>query len=285
MGVAPSRVLWQHLEVLNAVTYFSPECSQAQFDLGLKGFWMAYFAARAAPMGAVAPGVVEATFYNFHPARVRRAIPDAWELARPDQVLGARGASAAQALRRVLPDGEADRVAAAVLDGLRSVVEGAASGGRPLFAANRDVVPSDDPVCGLWQAATTLREHRGDGHVALLRAADIDGCEAHVLFAATEGVAPKLFLESRGWSVEEWHAAVTRLTQRDLVGADGSATPAGRRLRRDLEARTDELAMVPYGALGDGAIASLLAVLREPVQKIAAAEIRFPNPMGLPPPA
>ncbi|GAC1544630.1 MAG: hypothetical protein NVS3B12_33410 [Acidimicrobiales bacterium] len=270
--------------MLNAVTYFSPECSQAQLDLGLKGFWMAYFAARAAPMGAVAPGVVEATFFNFHPRRVRRAIPDAWGLARPDQVLRVREASAAQALRRVLPGGLADRVAADVLPVLRPVLEGAASGGRPLFAANRDVVPSDDPVGALWQAVTTLREHRGDGHVGLLRAADLDGCEAHVLFAATEGVVPELFLESRGWSVEDWQAAVERLARRDLVGVDGSATPAGHRQRRDIEARTDELAMVPYDVLREGAIDLLLGVLREPVRQIAATEIRFPNPMGLPRP-
>lgn len=285
MDLAPSRVMWHHLEVVNAVTYFAPECLQAQADLGLKGFWMGYFAARAAPMGAVEPGVVEATFFNFHPQRVRRAIPDAWALARPAEVLAAREASAARALRRLLPAGEADELAGAVLNDLRSVIDDADSGGRPLFAANRDVEATDDQVGALWQTATTLREHRGDAHVGLLQGAELDGCEAHVLFAATEGVAPQLFLESRGWSTEDWRAAVVRLAERKLVLADGSATPAGHRQRRDLEARTDALAMAPYRALRPGGIDTLIEVLHEPVRKIAAAEIRFPNPMGLPVPA
>ena len=38
------------------------------------------------PMGAVPAEVVIATFYNFSPDLVRRAIPEAWALATPDQV-------------------------------------------------------------------------------------------------------------------------------------------------------------------------------------------------------
>ena len=51
-------------------------------DVGLRGFWMGYpFVGRAAPLGAVGPAVVTATFFNFHPEMVRRAIPDAWLFA------------------------------------------------------------------------------------------------------------------------------------------------------------------------------------------------------------
>ena len=35
----------------------------------------------AAPLGAVGPGVVVATFYGFHPDFVARAIPEVWEIA------------------------------------------------------------------------------------------------------------------------------------------------------------------------------------------------------------
>jgi hypothetical protein len=35
-------------------------------------------------------------------------------------------------------------------------------------------------VTVLWQAATVLREHRGDGHVAALVVEGLDGCQAHV---------------------------------------------------------------------------------------------------------
>ena len=74
---AVSRTAWHHLEAVNAVVYFSPECREGLKQVGLRGFWMGYFAGRAAPMGAVSAGVVEATFYNFAPAMVRRSVPDA----------------------------------------------------------------------------------------------------------------------------------------------------------------------------------------------------------------
>ena len=169
---------------------------------GLRGFWMGYFASRAAPMGAVGPGVVEATFFNFHPAMVQRAVPSAWSYASPNAVLDARHRAAATSLRRLVENIEP--IATTVLPLLLEAINGAASGGRPLFAANRDVAPPDDPVAALWLATTTLREHRGDGHVATLVSADLDGCEVHVLFSATEGVDPSLLRDSRGWSTDEW---------------------------------------------------------------------------------
>ena len=46
----PARRLWRLIEAINGVTYFAPRCRDAMTDLGLKGFWMGYFAARAAPV-------------------------------------------------------------------------------------------------------------------------------------------------------------------------------------------------------------------------------------------
>jgi hypothetical protein len=66
MDAGLARQTWHGLETINAVTYFSPECLRASEDLGLKGFWMGYFANRAAPLGAVGPELVEATFFRFH---------------------------------------------------------------------------------------------------------------------------------------------------------------------------------------------------------------------------
>jgi Helix-turn-helix family len=75
----------------------------------------------------------------------------------------------------------------------------------------------------LWQAWTTMREYRGDGHVALLTSTGLDGCEVHVLFAATGGVDPALLQDRRGWSAEEWSAAADRLAMRGFV--DRSSPP------------------------------------------------------------
>lgn len=284
MEATLARTVWHHLETVNAVTYFCDECRAAPENLGLKGFWMGYFAGRAAPMGRVSAGVVEATFFNFHPGRVRRALPEAWEYATPSDLIQVRAGAAARALRRLLPDGLAEEIAEAALPPLREVVESAAGAGRPLFAANRDVEDLDDPVEALWQAATTFREHRGDGHVALLTAAGLDGCEVHVLFAAEQGIEPGLYLRSRGWSEDDWAAAVERLAALGYVTAQGTATDKGVALREDVERRTDELSAGALSVLGTRGVEDLLLTLRRASAPISTSgELLYPNPMGLPP--
>jgi hypothetical protein len=280
-----ARSVWHQLEAINAVAYFTDECRDAAAELGFKGFWMGYFACRASAMGAVSAGVVQATFFNFHPSRVRRAIPDAWAIANPTEVVIARSSAAAAALRRLLPNGEAERLAETAIPALRSSIDAADNAGRPLFAANRDVSLPDDPVAAVWQAATTLREHRGDGHVALLTSAGFDGCEAHALFAAGEGIDPELFQQSRGWSGDDWGAACERLSARGLIASDESLTASGRQLRAQIENDTDTLAMAPYSAVGEPAIDRLLDALSPAARQVAASgDLIFPNPMGLPDP-
>lgn len=275
-----ARSLWRVLEPVHAVTYFADECLEANASVGLRGFWMGYFGARAAPLGPVPAGVVEAVFYNFHPARVRRAIPDAWGFAVPDEIVVARANAAALALRRLAPTVE--RAAPELNRLLAEVVEAADAPGRPLFGANRDLPVPDDPVAALWQATTTLREHRGDGHVAVLASEGLDGCEVHVLMSAIEGVPADLMQRARGWSPEDWAGAVDRLAGRGLVAADGTVTAAGRALRDRIEARTDDLAGRPYRVLRDPE--ALIPLLR-PLAEGAAKGLRFPNPMGLPRPS
>ena len=60
-----ARSIWQTLEPIHAVTYFSSESSDAYEAAGMKGFWMGYFGGRAAPMGEVGPAPVEATFFTL----------------------------------------------------------------------------------------------------------------------------------------------------------------------------------------------------------------------------
>ena len=283
MGRSPARAIWHRLESVNAVTYFCDECRDAPARLGLRGFWMGYFAGRAAPMGAVEAGVVEATFFNFHPERVRRAIPDAWSIADPADLVVARARAAATALRRLLGDDAADRLAEGVLPLLQGAIDRAVGAGRPLFAANRDVGAPDELVAGLWQAATTLREHRGDAHVALLTAEGLDGCEVHVLFAACEGAPAELYRQGRGWSPEDWQDAVGRLAARRLLRDDGTPTEQGRALHAHIERRTDDLASEPYAGMRDDDVRRLLGALTPAAERIAASgEVMFPNPMGLP---
>ncbi|WP_433477989.1 SCO6745 family protein [Spirillospora sp. CA-142024] len=276
MDATFAREIWKVIEPLHAVTYFAEECRTANREAGLKGFWMGYFGSRAAPLGPVSAGTVEATFFGFHPARVRRAVPDAWAFASPDSIVRLRGAAAARALRRAFPG--IGNVAVTVAPLLHEVVTAADGAGRPLFAANRDLPVPEDPVEALWQATTALREHRGDGHVALLTGEGLSGLEANVLASAVGVVPAERLQESRGWSPEEWAEAVDAFTRRGLM-ADGRATEKGRALKARIEQRTDELAASPYDVLDDPT-----AVYRSlfPAAKALADEIPYPNPIGVP---
>ncbi len=77
------------------------EATEAYEALGVTGF-DGYFASRAAAMGPVPAEVVIATFFNFNPDVVRQAIPAAWQVATPRQLVDARFAAADAALRRAL---------------------------------------------------------------------------------------------------------------------------------------------------------------------------------------
>jgi hypothetical protein len=274
------RAWWLAIEPVHAVVYFDPACLASMDGLGFRGFWMGYFAGRAAPFGAVGPDVVTATFFNFHPSRAARVLPDAWGYASPGDVWATRTLAAAATLRRVDPT--VATTAAPLVAGLRRLLDGVPAAGRPLFAATRAMGEPTEPVEALWYWCTCLREHRGDGHVAALTAAGLDGCEALVLFAAAGGPPDDLLRRSRGWSEDEWSYARERLARRGLVDGHG-ATAAGLELRRWVEATTDDLAgMVTGRAQGpDGdALHRGLTAVAGAVR--AAGLIPDPNPMGLP---
>jgi hypothetical protein len=135
----------------------------------------------------------------------------------------------------------------------------------------------------VWQACTTLREHRGDGHVAALVAHGLSGLEAHVLAAGTKAIPVELLRDNRGWSEAEWEAAAAALTQRGLVHTDGRVTDTGRTLHGVVEELTDELAEPAYAGLSDAALEELYGVLAASAADVAASGmVPFPNPMGLP---
>jgi hypothetical protein len=277
------RRLWERAEALHAVTYFGEETRAACATLGLDGFWLGYFGLRAAPLGRVGAGTVEATFHNFAPAFVRRWVPRVWDLAEPDALLAARADAAAATLDRIAP--ELRSIAADASELLRQAMAAAHAGGRPLFAANRELGEPADAVASLWHQTTLLREHRGDGHVAALTAAGLTGLEAHVLLAAERGLDPILLQRPRGWDAEQWSAARGALLERDLLGADGglALSDDGRALRAEVERTTDVLAAAPWPTLEP--IEQAIALLDGPARTVAGSDlIPYPNPIGLPPP-
>ncbi|GAA2643550.1 SCO6745 family protein [Streptomyces lunalinharesii] len=278
-----ARSLWLMTEPLHAVCYFDDDCRALGKALGLKGFWMGYFAARTAPLGAVEPAAATAVLGVFAPGMVARALPAAWSTVSPAHVLDERGTRAARALRATAPD--LDRSATALLPRLQALVDAAPDTARPLFAANRALCDHADPVERLWQLATTLREFRGEAHLAALADRELDGCEALVLTAATGRVPEGSMREDRGWTEAEWAAAADRLRSRNLLDAQGNATALGRDERTRIEAQTDRLAARLLRPLAPADTDHLLELLHPVVRRILAADVLpFPNPIGLPHP-
>ncbi|MFE6594458.1 hypothetical protein [Streptomyces sp. NPDC057781] len=264
MGIDHGRVrqMWHLLEPLHAVVYYAPEVFEEIRALGYDTDerWPSYFPLRAAPLGAPETRLVASAFYSFSPRMVAEHIPAAWDVAAPDKVLAARARGVDRTYTALIGDrtGSPDLSEAAAL--ARRAAEAAPTGGRPLAAANAGLPWPREPHLVLWQAATILREHRGDGHLAALLTAGLDPVEALVSFAAI-GAAPAGVFASRGWSEHEWAAARERLSVRGLLEADGTATDAGRALRAEVERRTDELAAAPWRALGAEDTARLAELL------------------------
>jgi hypothetical protein len=281
--VHPSRIAWKMLEPYHAMIYFVPEAREAFTAAGLKGYWMGYFASRAAPLGAASPELITATFYNFHPRMVRKAIPDAWRFSNPEKIIATRLGAADSALRRLLGEeliASAEIAEAAKL--AQQALEGCNLAGRALFAGYCGLEWPNDPHLILWHAATLLREYRGDGHVAALMTSGVDGCEAHLTLIG-DGVASRETLQpSRGWNDEEWEAAHARLMDRGLLDETGKLTPAGKQVRQQVEDLTDRLAFAPWQHLGETGYNRLLQLMYPISGRIIEQKgIPVPNPMGV----
>ncbi|MEU7900335.1 hypothetical protein AB0B45_46820 [Nonomuraea sp. NPDC049152] len=250
-----ARRMWHQIEPVHAAVYFAPQVFDEAAKLGydVESRWPSYFAWRTAALGRAGLHQVTAAYYSFSPAMIAEHVPGIWETATPEQALEARLRGMDRTLRDLLGERVNQREAAELA---MRTAESVDVPGRPMAAANLDLPWPDEPHLALWQAYTVLREHRGDGHLAALQAAGLDGCEALVSFAAI-GAAPAANFAGRGWSEQEWAAARDRLASRGLVDAEGVATEAGRALREQVERMTDQLAGGPWLALGEERAARL----------------------------
>jgi hypothetical protein len=271
------RRMWSLFEPLHAVTYFAPDAGAPFESAGLRGFWRRYFASRTAPLGAIGPGPVIAAFFGFAPSMVTRALPDLWTRISPADALVARTAGARVALTGLLPDVDFTEAS----DLLSAAAREVDLHGRVLGAANAYLPEPSDPAERLWHAATVLREHRGDGHVAALLIAGVDGCESLVWRTALEGGDLRASMQSaRGWTDDEWQAAENRLRDRGWIASDGSATAAAREAYAEVERLTDQLASGPWERLGTDAT-QRCAQLLEPLTKRALTVVPAGNPIPL----
>jgi len=247
------------LNSLHSTHYFSPDVGRELAALGVTDPRAVNFAVRAAALGPVGAGAVTATFYNYKHDLVARHVPAVWETVTPAQVLEARLRAVDATLRRLLGEEAVASAEMAEAAGLAlRAAEGCSRGARPLYSAHADLPVPGDPHLALWHAATLLREHRGDGHVAALLAAGLDGLEALVTHTATgRGMTPKWVFTTRGWNQEEWDAASDRLRERGVLDGAGELTERGVALRDGIERETDRMDEAPYAHLGAEGVARL----------------------------
>ncbi|MFG2725764.1 hypothetical protein [Streptomyces canus] len=240
------------LNSLHAAHYFSPDLGRELAAIGVTHPRAVNFAVRSAALGPVGPGAVTAAFYNYKHELVAEHVPAVWRTAAPERVLAARARAVDATLRRLLGEEAvaSDEMAEAARLALRAT-EACSRTARPLYSAHADLPVPQEPHLAFWHAATLLREHRGDGHLAALMSAELDGLEALVTHTATgRGMTPPWVFTTRGWTQQEWDAAVERLRERGLLDADGELTERGGALREEIEAETDRLDRAPYEHLG-----------------------------------
>src|SRR4051794_30852051 len=204
------------LNSLHATHYFSPDLGRELGALGVANPRAVNFAVRAAALGPVGAGAVTAAFYNYKHELVAAHVPAVWETATPERVLAARARAVDTTLRRLLGEEAVSSPEMAEAAGLAlRAAEACSRSARPLYSAHADLPVPEEPHLAYWHAATLLREHRGDGHLAVLMSAGLDGLGALVTHTATgKGMTPKWVFATRGWSQADWDAAVGRLRER-----------------------------------------------------------------------
>jgi hypothetical protein len=268
---ATARRLWARLEAVHVLVYFSPQVRDVHAAAGIDDRMSSYVASRLGPLGPVGPELATAVLYGFSPRLVASVLPALWTRITPDEAVEVTNVGVARTLGPLVDGLEGEVARAAEL--ARQAASFHPILGRPLAAARAGVAWPHDPALVLWEAATRIRESRGDGHLACLVEADLDGPASHLTVRGDDPDVRRRMAATRGWTDAEWDAAADRLRTRGLLDDDGVLTDAGRALRSHLEERTDALAAPPWEALGAGPTEQLRQALRPLVRRIAEAGI------------
>jgi hypothetical protein len=267
-----ARRMFELVEPIGVIPYSADEPNEAMFALGFTNYWDTYFAGRAAPLGLVPAEVVDALFYNFAPGEVARHIPKVWQTTTPDAAIAARQKGCVKALRRILSDHINSPSFARATELLVRAATSAPFEGRPMYAALRAIPIPDDVVARLFHAASLLREHRGDGHIAALMTEGVGGLEAHVLFALDTGMPAEKFGRIHHLPPAQLTAVIEGMRDRNLIGDDGWLSEPGRSLKQRVEELTDDLAAKPYESLEPDELDELVATLEPLATLLLAAQ-------------
>jgi hypothetical protein len=267
-----ARRMFELVEPIGVIPYSAAEPNDALYALGFTDYWDTYFAGRAAPLGVTTAEVVDALFYNFAPGEVARHIPKVWSTTTPSAAIAARQTGCVTALRRILGDHVDSPAFARAAQLLTKVATSAPLEGRPMYAALRALPIPVEVVARLFHAASLLREHRGDGHIAALMIEGVGRLEAHVLFALDLGIPAEKFGRIHHLPAAQIATVVGGLRERGLIGDDGWLSEEGHAVERRVEDRTDDLAATPYGVLEPGELDQLIAALDPLAPLLVAAQ-------------
>jgi hypothetical protein len=264
--------MFELVEPIGVIPYSADEPNEAMLALGFSNDWDTYFAGRAAPLGIVPAEVVDALFYNFAPGEVARHIPKVWRTTTPGAAIAARERGCVHALRRVI-GGQVDAPAfARAADLLLKAATSAPVEGRPMYAALLALPVPDEVLARLFHAASLLREHRGDGHIAALMVEGVGRLEAHVLFALDTGMPAERFGRIHHLPAPQLAAVIDGMRGRGLIGDDGWLSEDGRALKQRVEDLTDDLAAPPYASLEPTELDELMAILDPLAALLVAAQ-------------
>ena len=241
-------------------------------DFGVRNYWDYYFASRSAPLGQAPAEVVHAAFYNFGPGEVARHIPYVWTLMTPEQALAARERGCTAALRDRLGDLADSPGVVRAGELAERAAYSAPTEGRVLYAGLTALPAPEEPVARLWHAATLLREHRGDGHIAALVSEAVGGLEAHMLLAIDAGMEPEKFGRIHHLPKPLLAEVLGGLQDRGLVTADKTFTDEGRATKDRVETLTDQLAAPAYDVLTDDEVEELITLLEPLAAAVAATD-------------
>jgi hypothetical protein len=267
-----ARRMFELVEPIGVIPYSAEEPNEAMFALGFTNYWDTYFAGRAAPLGRVPAELVDALFYNFAPGEVARHIPKVWQTTTPEAAIAARRRGCVEALRRILGDHVDAPAFARATELLLAAATSAPVEGRPMYAALRATLIPDDVVARFFHAASLLREHRGDGHIAALMTEGVGGLEAHVLLALDANMPAEKFGRIHHLPRGQIAAVIDGMRDRDLIGDDGWLSEPGRAVKQRVEALTDDLAAKPYESLEPDEHDELVATLEPLATLLLAAQ-------------
>src|SRR5262249_29454820 len=141
-----------------------------------------------------------------------------------------------------------------------------------MYAALRAMPTPDEAVARLFHAASLLREHRGDGHIAALMAEGVGRLEAHVLHALDMGTRAEGFGRTHHLPAAQLAAVIDGMRERGLIGDDGWLSESGRAVKHRVEELTDDLAAKPYEVLDAGELEELTAALEPLAALLLAAQ-------------